>query len=174
MAKKFNLREFQTNLSRQLQAATTRETVFTCLGFRVGDNNWLVALDHAEEVIPVPPIIPVPGTQRWFRGMANIRGNLFAVTDFSDFLTGTQTPDTSACRLVIAHHQFGVNAALLVTRTLGLKNTGTFQTLEAAPGQLWVTHKYADDSQAEWVDLNFSALLHDVAFMKVEAHGALV
>jgi len=64
MAKKFNLREFQTNLSRQLQAATTRETAFSRLGFQVGNGNWLVALDHAEEVIPVPTIIPVPGTQR--------------------------------------------------------------------------------------------------------------
>ena len=53
MAKKFNLREFQTNLSRQLQAATTRETAFSRLGFQVGKGNWLVALDQAEEVIPV-------------------------------------------------------------------------------------------------------------------------
>ena len=169
MAKKFNLREFQTSLSRQLQAATTRETAFSRLGFQVGKGNWLVALDHAEEVIPVPTIIPVPGTQRWFRGMANIRGNLFAVTDFSDFLTGTPTPDTSSCRLVIAHHQFSVNAALLVTRTLGLKNANAFEHAKVAPDQPWISQKYKDASQEEWIDLNFPALLNNADFMKVEA-----
>jgi len=169
MAKKFNLREFQTNLSRQLQAATTRETAFSRLGFRVGKDNWLVALDQAEEVIPVPTIIPVPGTQRWFRGMANIRGNLFAVTDFSDFLTGAPTADTSSCRLVIAHHQFSVNAALLVTRTLGLKNASVYSNLEAPSDRPWIAGKYRDASQDEWIDLNFPALLTNAEFMKVEA-----
>jgi len=169
MAKKFNLREFQTNLSRQLQAATTRETVFSRLGFQVGNGNWLVALDHAEEVIPVPTIIPVPGTQRWFRGMANIRGNLFAVTDFSDFLHGTPTPDTSSCRLVIAHHQFSVNSALLVSRTLGLKNASAYQDLNVSPEQPWIARKYRDSDQDEWRDLDFPALLNNAEFLKVEA-----
>ena len=169
MAKKFNLREFQTNLSRQLQAATTHETAFSRLGFQVGHANWLVALEDAEEVIPVPSIIPVPGTQRWFRGMANIRGNLFAVTDFSDFLHGTPTPDTSSCRLVIAHHQFSVNAALLVSRTLGLKNASIYHKLEAAPDRPWIARKYKDAAQDEWIDLNFPALLNNAEFMKVEA-----
>lgn len=169
MAKKFNLREFQTNLSRQLQAATTRETAFSRLGFQVGKGNWLVALDQAEEVIPVPSIIPVPGTQRWFRGMANIRGNLFAVTDFSDFLTGTPTPDTSSCRLVIAHHQFSVNAALLVNRTLGLKNASVYRSLDASPNKPWIARTYKDAAEDEWIDLNFPALLNNAEFMKVEA-----
>lgn len=169
MAKKFNLREFQTNLSRQLQAATTRETVFSRLGFQVGNGNWLVALDHAEEVIPVPTIIPVPGTRRWFRGMANIRGNLFAVTDFSDFLHGTPTPDTSSCRLVIAHHQFSVNSALLVSRTLGLKNASAYQDLNVSPEQPWIARKYRDSDQDEWRDLDFPALLNNAEFLKVEA-----
>lgn len=169
MAKKFNLREFQTNLSRQLQAATTRETAFSRLGFQVGSNNWLVPLDHAEEVIPVPAIIPVPGTQRWFRGMANIRGNLFAVTDFSDFMNGTPTPETSGCRLVIAHHQFGVNAALLVSRTLGLRNANALEPIQAATDQPWISQKYRDDARQEWMDLNFPALLNNADFLKVEA-----
>ena len=137
----------------------------------MGNGNWLVALDHAEEVIPVPTIIPVPGTQRWFRGMANIRGNLFAVTDFSDFLTGTPTPDTSNCRLVIAHHQFSVNAALLVSRTLGLKNASIYRDQDEAPEKPWVARKYKDASDDEWIDLNFPALLNDAEFMKVEAHA---
>ena len=43
MSKKFNLREFQTRLSQQLQAAANRDTSGSRLGFRVGDANWLVS-----------------------------------------------------------------------------------------------------------------------------------
>jgi twitching motility protein PilI len=114
MAKKFNLREFQTTLSQKLQAAASRDNTGSRLGFRVGDANWLVSLSDTEEVIPVPPIVKVPGALRWFRGVANIRGNLFAVSDFADFMGQGVTPDHADCRLLIPHHDFGVNAALLV------------------------------------------------------------
>jgi twitching motility protein PilI len=50
MAKKFNLREFQTTLSQQLQAAASRDNSGSRLGFRVGDVNWLVSLSDTEEV----------------------------------------------------------------------------------------------------------------------------
>jgi twitching motility protein PilI len=173
MSKTFNLREFQSSLSRRLQVATTRETAFSRLGFAVGAAHWMVALDQAEEVIPVPAIIPVPGTQRWFRGMVNIRGNLFAVTDFADFLHGTPTPDSASCRLLIAHHQYKVNAALLVSSTLGLKNIGAFKPAPRADAAAWVAQTYADEAAAVWADLSFQALLGDARFMKVEALARL-
>ena len=34
----------------------------------------------------MPPIANVPLTQPWFRGLANIRGNLYSVIDFAGFL----------------------------------------------------------------------------------------
>jgi len=65
MAKKFNLREFQTTLSQKLQprrAATTAVPAWVS----GGDVKWLVSLSDTEEVIPVPPIVKVPGACRWF------------------------------------------------------------------------------------------------------------
>ncbi len=168
MAKKFNLREFQTNLSRQLQAASQQPVASSRLGFRVGTQNWLVALDQTEEVIPLPPIVAVPGTQRWFKGMANIRGKLFAVTDFSDFMDGVPTPESSAVRLLIPHHRYGVNAALLVGGTLGLNNIEKYvnQSREGAPS--WAKHDYVDGAGAQWRELEFPTLLNDAGFLEVE------
>ena len=37
-------------------------------------------------MIPVPPITPVPLTRPWFRGVANVRGNLYSVVDFAAFV----------------------------------------------------------------------------------------
>lgn len=171
MSKKFNLREFQTRLSQQLQAAASRDTSGSRLGFRVGDANWLVSLTDTEEVLPVPPIVKVPGARRWFRGLANIRGNLFAVSDFSDFMGQGVTPEHNECRLLVPHRDFGVNAALLVRGTLGLRNIVRYQSREAAAPFPWVNRQYADESGAHWHDLDFGRLLGTPEFLMVEARA---
>ena len=169
MAKKFNLREFQTALSQQLQAAASRDTSGSRLGFRVGETIWLVSLSDTEEVIPLPPIVKVPGVRRWFRGVANIRGNLYAVSDFSDFMGQGVTPDHADCRLLIPHHDFGVNAPLLVRCTLGLKNINRYALREGPAAFPWVGRQYADETGAAWCDMDFGQLLGDAEFLKVEA-----
>jgi len=169
VAKKFNLREFQTALSQQLQAAATRDTAGSRLGFRVGGANWLVNLQDTEEVIPPPPIVRVPGARRWFRGVANIRGNLYAVSDFADFMGQGVTPEHSDCRLLIPHHEFGVNAALLVHSTLGLRNISRFQPSEAPAAHPWIARHYTDDNGVTWADMDFGQLLGTPDFLKVEA-----
>jgi twitching motility protein PilI len=169
MAKKFNLREFQTTLSQQLQAAATRDNTGSRLGFRVADVNWLVSLSDTEEVIPVPPIVKVPGSRRWFRGVANIRGNLYAVSDFSDFMGRGVTPDHDSCRLLIPHHDFGVNAALLVRSTLGLKNISRYQQRDEEAPFPWIARQYMDDAGASWCDMDFGQLLGNAGFLMAEA-----
>jgi twitching motility protein PilI len=170
MAKKFNLREFQTALSQQLQAAASRDNTGSRLGFRVGDVNWLVSLNDTEEVIPLPPIVKVPGTRRWFRGVANIRGNLYAVSDFADFMGQGVTPDHADCRLLIPHHDFGVNTALLVRSALGLKNINRYQLhSERVAPHPWAVRHYADEAGTDWCDMDFGQLLGNADFLKVEA-----
>ena len=169
MAKKFNLREFQTTLSRKLQAAASRDNTGSRLGFRVGDVNWLVSLADTEEVIPVPPVVQLPRAQRWFRGVANIRGNLFAVSDFADFMGQGVTHDHADCRLLIPHHDFGVNAALLVRSMLGLKNINHFEVRSEPAEFPWIARQYADDDGTEWRDMDFGQLLGNAEFLKVEA-----
>lgn len=171
MAKKFNLREFQTTLSQQLQAAASRDNSGSRLGFRVGEANWLVSLSDTEEVIPVPPVVRVPGAARWFRGVTNVRGNLFAVSDFADFMGLGVTADHNDCRLLIPHHDFGVNSALLVRHTLGLKNINRYQQQDGRTNQYpWVARHYVDDGGAEWCDMDFGQLLGHPGFLQVEAH----
>lgn len=169
MAKKFNLREFQTRLSQQLQAAASRDTSGARLGFRVGAANWLVSLTDTEEVLPVPSIVKVPGARRWFRGLANIRGNLYAVSDFADFMGQGVTPEHDECRLLLPHRDFGVNAALLVRGTLGLRNIGPYRAHDDAAPYPWVVRRFADESGVDWHDMNFGVLLGLPEFQMVES-----
>jgi twitching motility protein PilI len=169
MGKKFNLREFQTTLSQQLLAAATRDNTGSRLGFKVGDVSWLVSLADTEEVIPVPSIVKVPGARRWFRGVTNIRGNLYAVSDFADFMGQGVTADHADCRLLIPHHDFGVNSALLVRSALGLRNVSRYQLREPQGAYSWVARQYEDEQGAVWSDLDFGQLLGNPDFLMVEA-----
>lgn len=173
MSKNFNLREFQTRLSQQLQAAASRDTSGSRLGFSVGDSRWLVTLSDTEEVLPVPSLLKVPGARRWFRGLANLRGNLYAVSDFADFMGLGVTPESSDCRLLIPHRDFGVNAALLIGGTLGLRNIARFQPADAVDSRPWVGQHYRDDDETVWRDLDFGVLLGTPAFLMVEATAAV-
>ncbi len=169
MSRRFNLRQFQTELSKRLQAAASLPAETSRLGFMTAGQNWLVPLSEIEEVMPVPDILPVPGAKSWFRGLANIRGNLYAVSDLSEFLTGKPTPESSENRLVLAHRKHGVNAALLVQKALGLKQSGS-QDAQGIPGMWpWATQQTLDSSGTHWNEINMARFLAESDFLTVEA-----
>ena len=74
MAARTSLRDYQRDLSERLQSAKGAANA-SLLGVQVDDEAWLVDLREAGEVIPVPPVTPLPLTRPWFRGLANIRGD---------------------------------------------------------------------------------------------------
>ena len=88
MARRTGLREFQLSVAERIRTASSRAALSSKLGFQVGADNWFVALHQVNEVIPVPPTVVVPLTHTWFRGVANIRGNLYGMLDFSAFQGG--------------------------------------------------------------------------------------
>ena len=73
MAARISLRDYQRELAARLQTAASRQAA-SKLGLQAGAEAWLVDLAEAGEVVPVPPVTPVPLAQPWFRGVANIRG----------------------------------------------------------------------------------------------------
>lgn len=87
MAKRISLREFQESLVRRLAEAQAGDRR-ALLGLQAGSENWLIDLTDSGEILPVPPLSPVPLTRPWFSGVANVRGTLFGVVDFSAFQQG--------------------------------------------------------------------------------------
>ena len=169
MARKFNLRQFQTDLSRRMQAAAQAPAQASRLGFQVAGANWLVSLEEIDEVMPLPEIVATPGTTRWFRGMTNIRGNLYAVTDLSDFLEGTPTQETADSRLLLVHRKHGVNAALIIQRSLGLRQIGQFEKRDEPAKWSCCANCYHESGGPDWVEIDLTRLLADPAFLSVEA-----
>lgn len=170
MAKKISLREFQEHLAARLSSAAKGQATSALLGVQAGSDFWLLNLSDSGEIVPLPPLAPVPLTRPWFAGIANIRGNLYSVADFSAFRGGEPTPTNAASRLLLIGTRHGSNAALLVTRMLGLKNPELFSAQPAAAGALpWEAERLVDGDGREWKKLNVRELLADPDFMEIGA-----
>ncbi|MEY2631555.1 MAG: hypothetical protein RIR00_209 [Pseudomonadota bacterium] len=168
MAKKISLRQFQEHLSTRLNSVARGEGASSMLGVAAGDRQWLLDLSDSGEIVQLPPLVHVPLTRPTFAGIANIRGNLYSVTDFSVFCGGEATPLNAYARLLLIGTKYGSNAALLVTRMLGLKNPNDFTPeadSETAP--TWGRQTLRDKEGRRWHKLAIRELLADNDFMNI-------
>ena len=166
MATRTSLRDYQRDLAARLQSAGSGSAA-TKLGLQVGGGHWLVDLKDAGEVIPVPPITPVPLTRPWFRGVANIRGNLCSV-DFAAFLGARPAPIGEQARLLLFGARFRVGGALLVDRSLGLRNADELQPQAASgPRAAWLKGEFSDAQGTRWQELDVAQLVADAEFLAV-------
>jgi twitching motility protein PilI len=161
-----SLREYQLALSERLQSAAAGTRVPSRLGLRAGGEAWLVDLKEAGEVIPVPPISPVPLARSWFRGVANVRGNLYSVSDLGALLGLQPTAMTEQARLLLVAERFRAGAALLIESSLGLRNAEDLKP-RSGEAQRWVRAHYEDADGGRWRELDVAALIQDEAFLEV-------
>jgi twitching motility protein PilI len=167
MADRISLRDYQRALVERLRAGESHAAA-SKLGVRVGGENWLVDLVDAGEIVAVPPVTPVPLTRSWFRGMTSIRGKLYSVVDFSAFLGGAPAPATDQSRLLLIGERFRTGAALLVDRSLGLRNPAELkERAGSANAHQWVKAEYTDPGGGSWKELDIAMLVHHPDFLGV-------
>lgn len=169
MAKKVSLHEFQSYLAARL-AGTGNRSAAGLLGIQAGSDYWLLDLADSGEIVPLSPLTDVPLTKPWFAGIANIRGNLYSVVDWSAFLGKEATPRNASARLLLIGTRHGSNAALLVTRMMGLRNVEAL-TAEAVeqPAPTWAQEAFGDNEGRHWKKLRVRELLSDDKFMDIGA-----
>ncbi|HEX4943507.1 MAG TPA: chemotaxis protein CheW [Usitatibacteraceae bacterium] len=171
MARRTGLREFQLSVAERLRTAATRATVSSKLGFQIGGVNWFVSLEQASEVIPLPALVPVPLTQPWFRGVANVRGKLYGIVDFNAFQGGEPTPGGTERRVILVSDKLVSGAGILVSRMLGLRNPEHFTAAERpADAAAWVGAVFTDASGASWRELDLARLAKERRFLEVGIH----
>jgi twitching motility protein PilI len=165
MSKRFNLREFQQSVLDRLQAQVAGGgSRVSTLGVQVGDEFWLVDMSDINEVLPPPPMTPVPLTKPWYCGVANVRGNLYSIVDFGLFTGGPATSQEGQSRVLLAGQKFAFNAGLLVSRVLGLRNATDWQRSEQG-GQVLLK----DGNGQVWHKLEMAQLLQQSEFLQIGA-----
>jgi twitching motility protein PilI len=170
MARRTGLREFQMAVAERIRTASSRAALSSKLGFQVGAENWFVALNQVNEVIPVPATVAVPLTHSWFRGVANIRGNLYSMIDFSAYQGGDAIASGMERRVILISDRLVGGAGLLVSRMLGLRSPEQFT---AAPrptdAHAWVGGVFTDAGGTRWLELDLPALVREQRFLEVGA-----
>ena len=122
------------SLPKREPAVDTSSQVDTAarLGLMIGDQRWLVDLSEAGEIVPVPDTIaPVPLTRDWLLGLVNLRGALYTVIDLQCYAQLGRTEVSKESRLLALAARLEFNAAILVTRMLGLRNVASMRIEEA-------------------------------------------
>ncbi|OAI50890.1 hypothetical protein AYO46_09145 [Betaproteobacteria bacterium SCGC AG-212-J23] len=167
MAERISLRDYQRDLAARLRAADTSR-MSSKLAVQAGADGWLVDLMESGEVIPVPPITSVAQTRPWFKGVANVRGNLYSVVDFPAFLGGKGVAVGEQSRLLLVAPRYRAGAALLVDASLGLRNPESWQPRETAQAPAaWQRAEYEDEAGRVWKELDVAELVRDQNFLTV-------
>ncbi len=164
MAKRFSLREFQQNVLNRLQEQATAGDRITTLGVQVGSGYWLVDMTEISEVLEMPRLTAVPLTKPWYRGVANVRGNIYSIIDLAAFRNLGETTQDAHSRVLLVGQKFSFNAGLQVTRVLGLRNARDWQRSEQDGEE-----RYRDDSGQMWAKLNVKQLLQQPEFLQIGA-----
>jgi len=104
-------------LPEQTQAAP----LWSGLGFRLAGLSLLVSLGQIAEVLVSPEVTRVPGTKRWVKGVANVRGTLLTVIDLAEYFGKPSVSASDKARLLVMHvGEF--STGLLVDEVFGLKH----------------------------------------------------
>jgi twitching motility protein PilI len=107
--------------TRDLRQSAEIFSEWSGIAFRVGGNNLLAPLDEVVEILDMPKLARVPLAQPWVRGIANIRGNLLPVVDFSGLLGGEVASLTEKTRVLVIDYD-GIYSGLVVDEVYGLKH----------------------------------------------------
>jgi len=161
MSKRLDLRAFQQNLSDRMLDRARQSGQSTQLGVKIAGQNWLVEMSDISEVLSLPRLTPVPLAKPWFRGVANVRGNLYGVADMAVYLQAGEASGGVANRILLLAERFGFNTALLVDGVAGLRDASGWQQDEADAEQ------YFDEQGVVWRKLNVLELLGQPGFLQI-------
>lgn len=162
------LREYQRSLSARLMGETGGQSV-SKLGLQAGSQRWLIELADAREVIPLPPVFPLPRTRPWVAGLTNIRGSLHVAIDFSAFLGTAPAVRAEDCRLLLIAEKYRVNCGLIVDRVHGLYREEQLARTGGAVIPAWSAANYVDEAGNVWEQLNVASLTAHADFLTVAA-----
>lgn len=154
-----------------LPELTQTEERWHGLAFAVGELRLTAELTAFTDIVDCGAITPVPRTRGWVRGLTNVRGTLYSVVDFAQFLGYPRiNTDTEGKLLVINDSELG--CALLVNSVLGMRRFDQEKEYRDAevmdsPVRPFVSHAYMQDEQ-RWGVLDTSRLTASDEFRSVE------
>ena len=147
-------------------AADVREWVG--VGFRIADEQFIVARDDIREIMIVPQAITrVPGAKPWVRGLANVRGHLLPIVDLKAFLGAGTKGETRESRVLVADSS-ELSAGVIVDAVFGFRRFLDQEFNSDAPQTVARCDRYLDGAyergQETWPVFSMNRLLSSDEF----------
>jgi twitching motility protein PilI len=162
MSKRFNLREFQQGLLDRMQVQAESGIQVATLGILIGRDNWLVEMSDISEVLAMPELTSVPLTKSWYRGVANVRGNIYSITDLGAYMNYGPTAHDLQTRVLLIGQKYNFNTGLIVSKVLGLRNTAGWK-MEEKNGAVM----FKDSDNQQWRKLDIRQLIQQPEFIQI-------
>lgn len=175
MANREALRQLQGRLAERLQQARSEAPQQSWLAVECEGLGLLVPLPMAGEIFSVGTLLPVPHTQSWFMGVANLRGGLHGVVDLAAFLGLRQALAREAvreqARLLAFNPHVGAHCAVLVDRLAGLRSAAQLSPVPAdeRPRPPFAGALYQDPEGRRWQEIDLAALARHDQFLAIAA-----
>jgi len=164
-----SIEEYQQSLTEQIKNAGNSEPSMTVLGVAVGEERYLIPMNEVTEVIQIPKLARVPLTQPWFLGLANVRGNLYGITDLGVYLGGQPMPFTLKSRILLVSPGNKTYGGFIVHSMLGIRSLSEFTLVHASRKKQpkGVVKQYKDTEDRLWRELNLFELISDDKFLQI-------
>jgi len=115
------LEEQGKNNAKGLPQQIETHTLWSGIGFRLGDIEMVAPLTQVNEILHSPGLTLVPGTLSWIKGLANIRGTLLPIVDLQNYLGQSSIHLQQQSRILVIH-QGELIVGLLVDEVFGLRH----------------------------------------------------
>lgn len=175
MANREALRQLHSRLAERLKAARTETRQLSWLAVECAGHGLLVPLPTAGEIFPAGALLPVPHTQPWFLGVANLRGQLHGVVDLAAFL-GLRPPLArdavrDQARLLAFNPTLGSHSAVLVDRLSGLRSASqlTAEPLDEQARPSFASAHWRDANGRKWQQIDLAALARHPQYLAIAA-----
>ena len=158
-----NAEKKQSTLTGEKAGADDDTASSAVLGVAVGEDRYLIPMAEVSEVIPIPKLAHVPLTQPWFMGLANVRGNLYGITDLGVYLGGEPVPFNLKSRILLVMAENKLYGGFIVNSMLGIRDLSEFIPVKPAKKKLpqCVTAQYKDAEGRQWWKLSLVKLMVD-------------
>ena len=158
-----NAEKKQSTLTGEKAGADDDTASSAVLGVAVGEDRYLIPMAEVSEVIPIPKLAHVPLTQPWFLGLANVRGNLYGITDLGVYLGGEPVPFNLKSRILLVMAENKLYGGFIVNSMLGIRDLSEFIPVKPAKKKLpqCVTAQYKDAEGRQWWKLSLVKLMVD-------------
>lgn len=156
-----------TMSTEQNANADTLENSSSVLGVAVGDNRYLIPMNEVSEVISIPKLAAAPLTQTWFLGLANVRGNIYGITDLGVYLGANAMPFNLKSRILLTTINKKLSGGFVVNNMLGIREKSEFTLLENSENKAAIRNQYQDSEKRIWQELSLFALMSEEKFLQI-------